>query len=252
VIRKSRLVVSAGLIVALGATSAALGAGAADTQNAFVDGSFTPKKLDKKKYKPIALFSGVRTEIPGGVNGTQSNPLVEYISYPKNGKFDLNAGSVCTTLPPSGSTPEQAKAACPKDSYIGSGQSAVQGPGGVDINDITVSVFRGPAKNGIQLHTYSPTLLAASPTVQGSIVKSNAGKKFGQALSVPHAPETGSLMITKFNATIFKSSKAVLARCKSKTATFQRRVTYADGSSETAETTQKCKQKKKKKKHKKH
>jgi len=246
VIKKFRLVVALGLVAALGVASIAFAAGAADTQEAFVDGKVSPSKLDKKKYKPVNLFSGVRTEIPGGVTGTQSNPLVEYISYPKNVKFDFNAGSVCTTLPPSGSTPDQAKAACPNDSYLGQGDAEVQGPGGVVISDITVSVFRGPAKNGIQLHTYSPTLLAASPTVPGSIVKSNAGSKFGQALSVPNAPETGSLMITKFNANIDKSSKSALARCKSKTMTFQRKVTYADGSSETAELTQKCKQKKKK------
>ncbi len=199
--KKSRFVVATGLVIAVGASSLAFGA-AADTQNAFVDGSVTPSKLDKKKYKPVNLFSGVRTEIPGGVTGTQSNPIVEFISYPKNVKFDFNAGSVCTTLPASGSTPDQAKAACPKDSYLGSGVAEVQGPGGLVINDITVSVFRGPANNGIQLHTYSPTLLAASPTVPGSIVKSNAGSKFNQALSVPNAPQTGSLMITKFNATI--------------------------------------------------
>ena len=79
----------------------------------------------------------------------------------------------------------------------------------------------------------------------GSIVKSNAGSKFGYALSVPNAPETGALMITKFNATITKKSKAALARCKSKTMTWQRKVTYHDGTSETAEITQKCKRKKK-------
>ena len=83
----------------------------------------------------------------------------------------------------------------------------------------------------------------AAPTVQGSVVNSNAGSKYGYALSVPHSPETGSLMITEFNATITKKSKAVLARCKSKNMTFQRKVTYADGSSETAETSQKCKRK---------
>ena len=54
-------------------------------------------------------------------------------------------------------------------------------------------------------------------------------------------------MITKFNAKISKASKAVTARCKSKNMTFQREVTYADGSKETAETTQTCKQKKPKK-----
>jgi hypothetical protein len=234
-----------GLVVALGASSFAVADGVSDNE-ANVDGSLKPTKLDKKKYKPVALFSGVRTAT--NVTGLQANPAVEYLSYPKNMKFDFNAGDVCTTLPPSGSTPEQARAACPPDSYLGQGAAEVQGPGIAPITDIIVSVFRGPAKNGIQLHTASATLGPAAPTVPGSVVKSNAGKEFGQALSVPHAPETGALMITKFNANIDKSSKAVTARCKDKSMTFQRKVTYTDGSSETVEIEQKCKQKKKKNK----
>jgi len=242
-IKRKWLVLGVGLAVSFGATSIAFAAGAADTQDAFVDGKVSPSKLDKKKYKPVKLFLGVRTEIPGGVTGTQSNPHAEFISIPKNVKINTKGGAVCTSLPPSGSTPDQARAACPGKSYLGSGTASIQGPGGVQINDITVSVFRGPAKNGVQLHTYSPTLLAAAPTVLGSIVKSNAGGKFGSALSVPNAPETGSLMLTGFNATINKSTKFATANCKSKTMTFQRKVTYADGSSETVETTQKCKRK---------
>jgi hypothetical protein len=243
VIKHGRVIAAVGVAVALGAGSLAYADGAS-TNDAFVDGSISPKKLDKKKFKPIELFSGVRTSVPGGVNGTQANPTTEYISYPKNGKFDLDAGSLCTTLPPSGSTTQQARDACPADSYIGAGVAEVQGPGIAPITDIVVSVFRGPDRTGIQLHTYSPTLGQAAPTVLGQIVKSDAGSQFGDALSVPHAPETGALMITKFNATVFKPSGAVLARCKNKSFTFQRRVTYNDGSTETAETTGTCKQKK--------
>jgi hypothetical protein len=242
-IRHARLIVCVGLAVALGAAGSAAADGVSENA-AFVDASVKPKKLGPKKWKPIELFSGVRTET--NITGFQSNPVSEYISYPRNGKFDFNAGDVCSTLPPNGSTPEQARAACPEDSYIGAGHAEVWGPGNLPVApDLTVSVFRGPDKRGIQLHTYSPTLLTAAPTVQGHIVKSNAGKEFGDALVVPHAPETGALMITSFHATVFKSSKAILGRCKDKTMTFQRRVTYADGSSETAEITQRCKRKKK-------
>jgi hypothetical protein len=244
VLKKSRFVVAFALVMALGASAIAYGQGGqAATSNAFVDGSITPTKLDKKKYKPIDLFSGVRTEIPGGVTGSQANPVSEYLSYPKNIKFDFDAGDVCTTLPPSGSTAQQARDACPADSYIGEGVAEVQGPGLAPITDIIVSVFRGPAKNGIQLHTSSTTLGPAAPTVLGEVVTSKVSG-FGQALTVPHAPETGGLMITKFNAKISKASKAVTARCKTKSMTFQREVTYGDGSKETAETTQTCKQKK--------
>jgi hypothetical protein len=242
VFKKSRFVLSIGLVVALGAGTLAYADGASEN-TAFVDGSVKPKKLDKKKYKPVSLFSGVRTET--NITGLQQNPAVEYISYGKNVKFDLNAPDLCSTLPPNGSTPEQAKAACPPKSYLGQGVAAVQAPGGAPpIDDLIVSVFAGPAKGGIQLHTYSPTLGQASPTVPGSIVKSNAGSKYGQALSVPNAPETGALMITKFNATIDKKSKTVLARCKAKEFLFQRKVTYKDGSTETAELKQSCKRKK--------
>src|SRR3954469_25074982 len=78
VIKKSRLVVSIGMVVALIGSTLALADGAS-TNDAQVDGSISPTKLDKKKYKPISLFSGVRTTVPGGVTGTQSNPVVEYI-----------------------------------------------------------------------------------------------------------------------------------------------------------------------------
>jgi hypothetical protein len=241
VIKKSRFAVTLGLVLAVAFAAVAYGDGATDNV-AQVEGSVKPSKLDKKKYKPVNLFSGVATQT--NVTGTQANPASEYISYPKDVKFNFKAGDVCTALPPSGSTPDQAKSACPPSSYLGSGHASVQFPGLALIDDVTVSVFRGPTSKGIQLHTYSPTLLAASPTVQGQIVKSNAGSKFGYALSVPNSPVTGSGMITEFNATITKKSKAVLARCKSKKFVFQRKVTYTDGSSETAELTQKCKQKK--------
>jgi hypothetical protein len=234
-------VVSAALITVMSTSAIAFAAGA-DTNEAFVDGSISPSKLDKKKYKPVNLFTGVRTTVPGGVTGAQSNPASEYLSFPKNVKFDLSKADTCTTLPPSGSTAQQARDACPKGSYLGSGVGEVQGPGLAPITDIVVSVFHGPAKNGVQLHTSSATLGPAAPTVLGEIVKSNVSG-FGNALSVPHAPETGGLMITKFNAEITKSSKVVTARCKSKTMTFQRVVTYVDGSKETVETTQKCKRK---------
>jgi hypothetical protein len=181
----------------------------------------------------------VRTET-SAAPGQQSNPHVEQISFGKNVKFDLKAGSECTSLPPSGSSSQQARDACPPDSYIGEGEAELITPAGSRIQDVVVSVFKGPQQNGIQLHTASPTLQQAAPTVPGSIVKSNAGSKYGQMLSVPNAPETGSLMITKFNATIFKSSKAVTARCKAKQFLWQRSVTYADNSKETADLTQKC------------
>jgi hypothetical protein len=239
VIKKSRFAVALGLVLALAVAGLAFADGASQN-TAGVVGSVKPAKLDKKKYKPVALFTGVTNQQT--IDGTQVEAKSEYISYGKNVKINYNAGSVCTTVPASGSTPEQARAACPKDSYLGSGHATVQFPT-LTVDDIVVSVFRGPDKTGIQLHTYSPTLLAAAPRVQGSIVKSNAGGKYGYALSVPNSPVTGAGLITAFNATITKNTKFATARCKAKKFLWQRKVTYLDGSSETADLSQPCKRK---------
>jgi hypothetical protein len=161
-------------------------------------------------------------------------------------KIKLKKAEPCTAPLSNGIPTEQARAACPAKSFLGEGDAAVNGPGGTSIDNVVVSVFAGPGPNDVRLHTYSPNLAAASPIVPGTIVKSKDGKKYGQALNVPNAPETGALMITKFNATLGKKTGVVTARCKSKKIDFLRTVTYKDGSSETASLKQKCKRKKKK------
>jgi hypothetical protein len=244
VIRKSRWIVALGIAAALSISSYAYGTGASDN-NAIVDAKITPSKLDKKKFKPVNLFLGVRNEAT--VTGTQSNPASEYISSSKNVKIKLKKAPLCDAPLANGIPTEQARAACPAGSFLGEGEANVTAPGGTVIDNIVVSVFNGPGPGQLRLHTYSPNLAAASPIVPGTVEKSNAGPKWGYALNVPNAPETGALMITKFNATVEKRTKTVTARCKPKTFKALREVTYKDGSSETATTSQKCKVKKKKK-----
>lgn len=244
-IRKSRMAVAIGLVLALGVATIAYADGASDN-TAFVDGSVSPKKLDKKKYKPVNLFLGVRTEAPN-VDGNQQNPEQENISLGKNIKWDGTKAPVCTAaIETPGLTAQQAADLCPSKSLLGTGEAEVALSNAARVSDIIVSVFNGPGKNQVRLHTSSVTLGAAAPTVFGEIVKSQAGSKFGQALNVPDSPDAGgdAFLITKFNANIDKSSKVATARCKSKKIPFLRTVTYDDGSKETAELTQKCKRKK--------
>ncbi len=244
-IRKSRMAVAIGLVLALGVATVAWADGASENE-AFVDGAIKPTKLDKKKYKPVKLFLGVRTEPLAPVNGLQQNPEQERISMGKNVKWNGNKAPVCTAaIETPGLTAEQAAAMCPGKSLLGTGEAAVDLGAVGRVSDITVSVFNGPGKNEVRLHTSSPTLLAAAPTVFGEVVKSNQGSKYGQMLVVADAPDAGgdAFEITKFNATIDKSSKVATARCKSKKIPFLREVTYDDGSIETAELTQKCKRK---------
>jgi hypothetical protein len=239
VIKGIRTTIAAAVVLALGMAGYAAADGASEHEAAVV-GKVKPAKLDKKKYKRVALFTGVVTT--GGVTGTQANPRSEYISWGKNVKAKLKRAPRCSAALPNGITTEQARGLCPKRSYLGGGTAEIQGPG-TDINDVTVAVFNGPGKNAVRLQTYSPTLLAASPTVDGRVVKSKDGRKYGQALSVPFAPQTGSLMIVSFNAKLDRSSKVVKARCKAKKFRWKRTVTYDDGSTDVATLSQRCKRK---------
>jgi hypothetical protein len=232
------------LAVALGVATLAYADGASENV-AYVDGSIKPKKLDPKKRSPIALFSGVRTETDS-VDGTQQNPEAELIEYDADGKWKSNAAPLCTApIDTPGLTAEQARDLCPAKSYIGSGEAEVALSSTARVSDITVSVFNGPQKNQVRLHTSSPTLGAAAPTVFGEIVKSKA-KKYGPALLVADAPDAGgdAFMITKFNATIFRSTGVSLFRCASKQVYIRRTVTYDDGSRERAVSKSKCKRRK--------
>ncbi len=241
--RRLRTVLALGLTVALGVAALAYANGVSDN-TAYVDGSVKPKKLDKKEYKPVNLFSGVRTE--GPVTGSQANPESELIEYDNDGKWISKNSPLCTAnIETPGLTADQARALCPPKSYIGSGEAEVALSDTARVSDIVVSVFNGPEKNQVRLHTSSPTLGAAAPTVFGEIIKSKS-RKYGPALLVADAPDAGAdaFLITKFNATIFKSSGVAVARCKDGKANFRRTVTYDDGSTEQATTSSKCKRKK--------
>ena len=99
--RRVPLTVALGLAVVLGVAALAYADGATDN-TAAVDGSLKPRKLDKKEYKPIALFTEVRTE--GAVTGNQENPEKELIEFDRDGawkskpqNFDLGYASAITT-----------------------------------------------------------------------------------------------------------------------------------------------------------
>lgn len=254
-ITKSRFVLALVLTLALGVSGLAFAAGA-DTNTPFVDGAVKPAKLpdSKKKAKKVTLFLGVRNQ--QNVTGQQVNPSMEEISIDK--KVNVNGIAKtpeCPSAPANGATPEQARASCPADAFLGQGEAEVTFPsppqGIGTVSDVTVSVFHGPAGQSppsgsgepLILHTYSPTLRTSSPSVQAYITKSRHGSKYGSTLWVPNTPETGSGLITKFNALLSKDA-GVKAYCdKSKKFRFFREVTYKDGSSETVELKQKCKPK---------
>lgn len=250
---QSRKVVALGLATALVGTGVAVAGDptGAELNEAQVVGDVTPTKLDKKKRKPVDLFLGV-VNSPDSAGDPTGNAASELISVSKNVKVNLSKAPVCDEPLANGSTTEFARETCPKKSYLGGGDAVVFGPGFLcnppqdepcKGADLIVSVFNGPGPGQLRLHTYDPNpdgLGESAPIVNAAIVNSDE-PGFGQALSVPAAPETAFLKITEFNATVKKSTGVATARCKSKNMDFLREVTYTDGSSETAELSTKCK-----------
>lgn len=243
-IRHSRLVVALGLVLALGVAALAFADGASENTET-VQGKVTPSKLDKKKYKPVEFLAGVSTTTTHVVPG-QQNPEKQLIEFGKNVKFDTTKAPTCESEL-LGTTTEQAIAACPAKSVIGSGTATADlGGGPQQVTDITVTVFNGPGKNHIHLHAYAPSLGSANTqVVNGAIIKAPSGGKYGQALSVTDAPDLGgdAFMLTSFSADISKSSKVVSANCKAKEFLWHNVVTYDDGTKDTADLSQPCKRK---------
>jgi hypothetical protein len=251
--KKSRMIVAGGLSVALvTAGIAAAGMTGADLNDPSVIAKVTPSKLSKKKFTKINVLLGVKNS-PDSAGNPIANAKSERIAWSKNIKINLKKAPKCTAALPNGSTPQFAKDACPRKSYLGGGDATVHGPpsacgaGATEpcvIAEPTVSVFNGPGNGQLRLHTYSEDLGTASPIVNASIVKANQQEKnqgYGQALSVPNAPVTGALKITSFDAKITKKSGVASAKCKPKKFKWLRKVTYTDNSSETATKSQKCK-----------
>ena len=241
--RRIKITVVTGISVALGVAALAYADGASDN-GAEVEGSVNPAKLDRKKLKPVALFTEVRTE--GPVTGTQANPETDYVEYDKDVAWRSNAAPRCTTpdIEVPGLSVDQARDLCPPKSYIGSGEVEVKLSETARVS-LTVSVFNGPGKKEVRLHTSSSTLGGGAVTVYGEIVKSDS-KKYGPVLLVPDQPDAGgdAFMITKFNSTIFRSSGVALASCPDGRFRIRRTVTYDDGSQESVAGSQTCKQRK--------
>jgi hypothetical protein len=245
VFRGSRAVTAIGLMLALAVAGLAFADGASENESGVL-GKVSPSKLDAKKWKPVTLYTGTTETTTHAVPGQQNAEKV-MISYGKNIKFDTSAQPTCSA-PLAGTTTEQAEAACPPDSNIGTGTSHANLGGGPDqITDTIVTAFNGPGPNHIRLHAYTPSLGAANTqVVDGDIIKSPLGGKYGYALNVPDAPDLGgdAFMLTLFDTTIPKSTKGVLGRCKASKFYWRNDTTYDDGTTDSAELSQPCKQKK--------
>ena len=128
----------------------------ADLNDAAVVGKVTPNKLDKKDFKPVALFLGVENS-PDSTGNEDANAAAELIHISKNIKIDLKNTPICEVELANGTPTDVARDICPGRSYIGKGDAEVHAPGPCRlatyppqtdppcvVAEPVVSVFHGP------------------------------------------------------------------------------------------------------------
>jgi hypothetical protein len=237
VIRKTKLILAAGIVLAVGVSGIAFGD--AENQTSTVTGKVTNKKQPKRQYKPASLFTGVTTLSDNNDPVIPSAPSEQvFIDFDDDIKISFRGIPVCNaTL--NGTTTQEARALCPR-SVISRppGKAKARIPAfpapNNEVSDFVVTAFRGPG-NQLILHAFSATLTDANTqVVLGRIVNSPAGGDFGKRLAVNDVPDAAgdAGALVAFNATI-KRGGVIKARCHdgNKTWNFRAQFNYesADG-----------------------
>lgn len=230
----------------------------ADENVQTIEASISPKKLSKKKFKPVTLVTDVTTFPDRQADpNTDQPPSADQtlVDFPKNMKFDTKAVPKCNVDAAGleGTTTEAAKEACGEDSQVSvDGKSFAHvtvdtdpdAPNSATIPvDVVVTAFNGKEKDSIYLHS-KPTGSAEGlpPTIlTGKLKDSPEGAPYGKRLDVT-IPDLAAGAIDDFVVTV-KAGKYVQARCKSKTNKFQATTNY-ENHVQTVDTFQtKCKRK---------
>jgi hypothetical protein len=230
----------------------------ADENVQTIEGKITPKKLDKKKYKPAKLFVDVETKVdrqsdPNADQPPSANRTI--VDFPKNLKFNTDAVKHCKVEakpgepdPLDGTTTEQAKQLCGSKSVVSVDPTSAHVTVDLDPNspdsptipvDVTVTAFNGKKDNTIYLHARTNPPFNITSVLIGKLKKGPSG--YGSSLDVNIEPlQAGS--IDSFITTV-KNGKYVQARCKSKTNNWRATTYFTNHPSVQDEFQSKCTQK---------
>jgi hypothetical protein len=252
------------VVVALASTLVVTGVAQADPIQS-ITAKLTPKKRDKKKFKPAQIY----VEILTGPNTTDpvfpEQPPSAFntkVNFPKNAKFDPKAVPKCKAtaaqLSQNTST-AQAKQLCGTKSIVSkgsvvptspdstSGTSAwvtidLAGPNSTVGVPVVVTAFNGSQKNTLFLHARADSVNNTSVLVGKLKTGKKAPKGYGAQLDVTIPPLLAGA-ITRFTTTV-KAKKYVQARCKTKNEKWQAITEYHNHPKTSDDYTSKCTQKK--------
>ena len=226
------------LAVAVVPASAAIGATATQTIDSQLGGKETPK-FDKKTFKKTSIFVETTTtdsQDPSAVPPKATSATIKFDS--KDVKFDTKAVPGCSASQLSGTTTQDAVAAC-GNAKVGGGTATAAlpfGPGGSRQDfPVTVTAFNRSDAKGILLHARVDQPLNTTTVLTGTIA--------GTTLSLQIPPLGGGVgAIAQFNSKV-QAKDYVQGRCKSKTIKTSSTFTFSDAPPASASDTQNCKQK---------
>lgn len=251
------------LAVVLTALVALVAAGAAQADPIqSIEAKISPKKLDKKKYKPAKIY----VEIITGLNSEDEvRPLQPpsatntKVNFSKNIRFNTKAVPNCEVNAEGldQTTTEMATELCGKKSIVSVGSgvptsaastkgtsawvTADIGASAIEV-PVVVTAFNGKKKNTIYLHARADTVNTTS-ILTGKLRR--APKGYGTQLDVTIPPLLAGA-IARFTATV-KAKKYVQARCKQRKMKYEAITEFTNHDTVSDKYSHKCKRKKSRK-----
>jgi hypothetical protein len=216
----------------------------------------TPSTAPQNTYKPVSLFSDLKTHYTNPGNNNPGGAVDRAQLYlDKYAKVDPTQAAKCADNQLAGKTMAQAMAAC-KNALVGSGTATATANGLFQINGC-VLLFNGQPQSGLptlkvftRVQASNPsTISCANPTTntQGNAtvllngVLRNAPAPYGKVLDVNKITQSASFPLEEFKTTIGKSTSTYIqAKCQPSPWHMKTTWTYNNNVSKTVSKTQPC------------
>ena len=216
----------------------------------------TPSTAPQNTYKPVSLFSDLKTHYTNPGNNNPGGAVDRAQLYlDKYAKVDPTQAAKCADNQLAGKTMAQAMAAC-KNALVGSGTATATANGLFQINGC-VLLFNGQPQNGLptlqvftRVQASNPsTISCANPATnsQGNAtilltgVFKPATGLYGKVLDVQHITQSASFPLTSYKTTV-KHGNYASARCAAADHLWHVKVvwTYNNNTTSTVSKTQQC------------
>ena len=216
----------------------------------------TPSTAPKNTYKPVSLFSDLKTHYTNPGNNNPGGAVDRAQLYlDKYAKVDPTQAAKCADNQLAGKTMAQAMAAC-KNALVGSGTATATANGLFQINGC-VLLFNGQPQSGLPTLKVFTRVQAANPsniscanpstnnqgnaTVLLNGVLKNATGLYGKVLDVNHITQAASFPLTEFKTTVKHGSYGSI-KCAAADRLWHGKVvfTYNNGTASTVSKTQQC------------